>query len=73
VLLGDQPALTPEQSFYQRALTGDAAEATYQAELALKEQSLVSYLDSVVLSGLKLAEYDARRGNLDSDKARRYA
>jgi predicted PurR-regulated permease PerM len=71
VLLGDQPALTPEQSFYQRALTGDAAEATYQAELALKEQSLVSYLDSVVLSGLKLAEYDARRGSLDSDKAKK--
>ena len=34
VLLGDEPALTPAQSFYQRALTGDAAEATYQAELA---------------------------------------
>jgi predicted PurR-regulated permease PerM len=71
VLLGDQPALTHEQSFYHRALTGDAAEATYQAELTLKERSLVSYLDSVVLSGLKLAEYDARRGSLDSDKAKK--
>lgn len=28
-LLGDEPALTPQQRFYQRALTGDAAEATY--------------------------------------------
>ncbi len=38
VLLGDQPALTPAQSFYQRTLSGDAAEATYQAELCLKEE-----------------------------------
>ena len=33
VLLGDKPALTPQQSFYQRVLTGDSAEATYQAKL----------------------------------------
>ncbi|HET9274361.1 MAG TPA: AI-2E family transporter, partial [Methyloceanibacter sp.] len=32
VLLSDEPALKPEQRFYQRALTGDAAEATYHAE-----------------------------------------
>jgi hypothetical protein len=73
VLLGDEPALTPEQSFYQRALSGDAAEATYQAELALKDESLVSYLDSVALGGLKLAEYDARRGRLDNEQAKRVA
>jgi predicted PurR-regulated permease PerM len=73
VLLGDKPALTPEQSFYQRALTGDAAEATYQAELSLKDQSLVAYLDSVALGGLKLAEYDARRGALDNEQAEKVA
>ena len=39
VMLGDEPALTPEQRFYQRALSGDAAEATYQAELCLQDQS----------------------------------
>jgi len=71
VLLGDEPALTPEQSFYQRALSGDAVETTYQAELALKDESLVSYLDSVALGGLKLAEYDARRGSLDNEQAKR--
>ena len=71
VLLGDEPALTPEQSFYQRALSGDAAETTYQAELALKDESLVSYLDSVALGGLKFAEYDARRGSLDNEQAKR--
>jgi predicted PurR-regulated permease PerM len=66
VLLGDKPALTPAQSFYQRALTGDSAEATYQAELCLKEgRPLVDYLDEVALGGLKLAERDAERGSLD--------
>jgi len=66
VLLGDQPALTPAQSFYQRALIGDSAEATYQAELSLKEgRPLLSYLDEVALEGLKLAQRDAERGSLD--------
>jgi AI-2E family transporter len=66
VLLGDQPALTPAQSFYQRALIGDSAEATYQAELSLKEgRPLLGYLDEVALEGLKLAQRDAERGSLD--------
>ena len=65
VLLGDEPALRPEQSFYQRVLTGDSAEATYQAELALKDEPLAAYLDDVVLKGLRLAERDFERGALD--------
>ena len=73
VLLGDTPALTPQQRFYQRALTGDAAEATYHAELGLKDQSLACYLDTVALSGLKLAERDASRGGLDDVQAERVA
>ena len=73
VLLGDEPALTPEESFYQRALSGDAAEATYQAELALKDQSLVSYLDTVALAGLKLGERDQERGMLDNGQADKIA
>ena len=71
VLLGDKPALTPQQSFYQRALTGDAAEATYQAELALKEEPLANYLDDVALRGLQLAEHDYERGALDEDNLKR--
>lgn len=73
VLLGDQPALTPEQSFYQRALIGDAAEATYQAEFALKDQSFETYLDHVALGGLKLAERDMARGTLDRIQQARIA
>lgn len=73
VLLGDQPALTPEQRFYHRALAGDAAETTYQAELALKDQSLETYLDTVTLPALKLAERDAGRGTLDAEQSEKVA
>jgi predicted PurR-regulated permease PerM len=73
ILLGDEPALTPEERFYQRALSGDAAEATYQAELALNDQSLETYLDRVALSGLKLAERDASRGMLEGEQAGKIA
>ena len=68
VLLGDQPALTPEESFYHRALAGDPAEITYHAELCLKDKSLQCYLDEVALPALRLAERDLARGSLDEDQ-----
>ena len=71
VLLGDKPAFTPQQSFYRRALTGDSADATYQAELSLKEQPLATYLDDVALKGLQLAERDFERGALDEENLKR--
>ena len=37
VLLGDQPALAPEEAFYQRMLAGDPDEAAHQAEEFLKD------------------------------------
>ena len=43
------------------------AEATYQAELALKEEPLANYLDDVALKGLQLAEHDFERSGLDED------
>jgi hypothetical protein len=73
ILLSDEPALTPEESFYQRALSGDAAEATYEAERCLNEQSLESCLDRVTLSALRLAERDARRGLLNEEQAAKIA
>ena len=42
VLLGDRPALTPTESFYQRILAGDADKAQDLAELLLKDRSLSS-------------------------------
>ena len=71
VLLGAEPALTPQQSFFQCALTGDSAEATYHAELALKDEPLATYLDDVALKGLQLAERDFARGTLDEENLKR--
>ncbi|MBV9747933.1 MAG: AI-2E family transporter, partial [Acetobacteraceae bacterium] len=64
VILGDRPALTPVENFYQRMLAGDTDEAQDQAEHLLKERSLSSYYDEVVLKGLQLAATDAQRGVL---------
>ncbi|MGH1575332.1 AI-2E family transporter [Methylobacterium sp. P31] len=68
VLLGDRPALTPVENFYQRMLAGDADEAAEHAEQLLKERSLSSYYDEVALKGLQMAADDARRGALKSDQ-----
>ncbi len=67
VLLGDQPALTPVENFYQRMLAEDADETLRQAELFLKEKSLTSYYDEVALKGLQLAANDVARGVLTAD------
>jgi predicted PurR-regulated permease PerM len=67
VLFGDRPALTPVESFYQRMLAGDVDEVHDQAELLLKERSLSSYYDEVVVPGLRLALVDRRRGALTRD------
>jgi predicted PurR-regulated permease PerM len=64
VLFGDRPALTPVESFYQRMLAGDEHEVHDQAEQLLKERSLSSYYDEVVVGGLRLALTDRRRGAL---------
>lgn len=64
VLLGDQPALTPIENFYQRALAGDPDEAIEQAETLLRERSLSAYYDEVAIKGLQLAANDVVRGSV---------
>ncbi len=71
VLLGDRPALTPVESFYQRMLAGDPDEAIDYAELLLKERSLSSYYDEVALKGLQLAAHDVTRGVLAPEQLER--
>ena len=68
VLLGDRPALTPAESFYQRMLAEDPDEALDQAELLLKERPLSSYYDEVALKGLQLAANDVARGVLPPER-----
>jgi predicted PurR-regulated permease PerM len=64
VLLGDQPALTPAESFYQRLIAGDPAEIIEQAERHIKETDLITYLDELALPGLVLAQLDVDSGEL---------
>ncbi len=71
VLLGDRPALTPVESFYQRILADNPDEALAQAELMLADRPLVAYYDDVVLQGLKLAGEDQARGTVDPARAAR--
>ena len=68
VLLGDRPALTPVESFYQRMLAGDADEVLEQAEHLLRSRALSSYYDDVALKALQLAAADVRRGTLPPDR-----
>jgi len=71
VILGDRPALTPVENFYQRMLANDPDEALDQAELLLKERSLTAYYDEIALRGLQLAANDAQRGVLNADQLER--
>jgi predicted PurR-regulated permease PerM len=67
VLLGDQPALAPEEGFYQRMLADDPDEAAHQAEEMLKTVPLATYYDEVAVKGLALAQIDVNRGALDHE------
>ena len=52
VILGDRPPLDAEETFYQRALEGNARVLGEQARVAVTGTSLVEYYDRVALRGL---------------------
>jgi predicted PurR-regulated permease PerM len=68
IILGNQPALTPQENFYQRMLANDPDEAAHQAEDILKEKSLAEYYDEVAIGGLALAQLDVNRGVLEHER-----
>ncbi len=68
VMLGDRPALSPPQIFYQRMLAGDPAEAIDKARQVLKRRNLVTYYDEIALGGLRLAQDDRARGSLSREQ-----
>jgi hypothetical protein len=70
VVLGDEPVLTLGQSFYQRLLAGDQEEAREIAVGHLKENSLESVYESVLIPALRLAEHDYHVNGLDDDTRR---
>lgn len=68
IVLGDRPALTMGETFYQRVLAHDPGEAAHQAETFLKTHSLATYYDEVAIKGLALAQSDVNRGALDHER-----
>jgi predicted PurR-regulated permease PerM len=71
IMLGNEPALTPQENFYQRMLANDPDEAARQAEDILKEKSLAEYYDEVGIGGLALAQMDVNRGVLEHERRAR--
>jgi predicted PurR-regulated permease PerM len=69
VMLGSRPPLQPEESFYQRALAGDADGLVALARTHLREGgSLIAWYDDVALRGLALAEADWSREVLEPER-----
>lgn len=71
VMLGDRPALSPPQLFYQRMLAGDPIEAVVKAREFLRERALATYYDEVALEGLRLAHQDIARGRISPERQQR--
>ena len=68
VILGSDPVLTPDETFYQRLLAGDPEEATEQAEEFAKEKSLEEFAQEVALPVLVRAQSDSDRGILPPER-----
>jgi hypothetical protein len=67
VLLGDEPALTPDIRFYQRLLVRDQMEAYEIMEERLKETPAEQIFDELLVPALLLAKRDRERGELRED------
>ena len=71
ILLGDEPALTPDSRFYQRLLAMDHEEARQVLENHLEGKTLEELYDSVLIPSLSLAEQD-RHQNLLEDANQKF-
>ncbi|MGE5193192.1 MAG: AI-2E family transporter, partial [Deltaproteobacteria bacterium] len=65
ILFGDEPALAPHVSFYQRLLAGDIDEAAALLEEQLAVRGRVAAYDELIVPALALAATDRRHGDLD--------
>jgi predicted PurR-regulated permease PerM len=68
VLLGDLPALTMPQRFYQRALSGDSDEIIADARSFLRRKSFAAYCDVILLPALQLARNDLNLGVINQQQ-----
>jgi predicted PurR-regulated permease PerM len=58
VMLGEMPALSLPERFYQRALSGDASEIIREAQRFLRRRRLAEYCDAVLMPAMQLAHAD---------------
>ena len=68
VLLGDEPALSPQQELYHRILSEDAVSAADQLETAISDSSYAHAADSLIFPALQLASQDMRLGRLEKQQ-----
>jgi predicted PurR-regulated permease PerM len=68
ILLGDAPALTMPQRFYQRMLSGDSDEVIAEARIFLKRKSFAAYCDAVLLPAVQLARIDLNQGAISASQ-----
>lgn len=67
ILLADRPPMSPAQRVYERLLAFDYNEPLKHARKTIKETSLSSYYDEVLIPALAMAEQD-RHSNLLNDE-----
>ena len=68
IALGNRPPLDPPETFYQRALVGDADGLAEQAEQVLRDKRLAAYYDEVAVPALAMAQDDALRGGVPEER-----
>ena len=68
LLLGNSQPLTLPQRFYQRVLSADPHEIVASARAFLRNESLATYCDRVMLPALHLARLDADAGATTGDQ-----
>jgi predicted PurR-regulated permease PerM len=68
VLLGDTPALSMSERFYQRAMSGDHEEIVAAAHTYLKHKSFARYCDRILIPGLQLAAADLGKHSITAQQ-----
>ena len=68
ILLGNEPALEPQEQLYHQLLAGEAIQAAKAAERWIGEQTFDAYLDKVAIPSLAIASDDHRRGVLGREQ-----
>jgi len=68
VLLGDTPALSMSERFYQRAMVGDHEEIVAAAHAYLKRKSFARYCDKILIPALQLAVADLGKHSITPEQ-----